>query len=295
MRTDSTYKRAFNDALDLLSAMAPGAELPSEIKLGDVLLVSRTTVRKVLNTFDETGLVAGSGRKRIRTALVVGADRFPLAETIPISTQVETQFLQWMLRDDAKPGTSINELDLARQFGVATNVVREFLNRFQRFGLIEKRVGSGWEFRGFTQSFARELFEIREMFEMRSARAFARLPKASPLWTRLRELRQSHVALLDDIDRRFHAFSDLDSDFHRLINSVVPNRFIESFYDIITMIFHYHYQWNKQDERQRNEVAMREHLSYIDALLSRDVKVAEQACNAHLTSARETLMRSMNR
>jgi DNA-binding GntR family transcriptional regulator len=121
------------------------------------------------------------------------------------------------------------------------------------------------------------------------------LPKASPLWTRLRELRQSHVALLGDIDRRFHAFSDLDSDFHRLINSVVPNRFIESFYDIITMIFHYHYQWNKQDERQRNEVAMREHLSYIDALLSRDVKVAEQACNAHLTSARETLMRSMNR
>ena len=45
------------------------------------------------------------------------------------------------------------------------------------------------------------------------------------------------------------------------------NQFIDRFYDLITLIFHYHYQWNKRDERQRNEVALEEHLSYIDALL----------------------------
>ena len=55
-----------------------------------------------------------------------------------------------------------------------------------------------------------------------------------------------------------------------MINSAAPNRFIDGFYDIITLIFHYHYQWNKRDERQRNEVAIREHLTYIDALLGRD-------------------------
>jgi hypothetical protein len=38
-----------------------------------------------------------------------------------------------------------------------------------------------------------------------------------------------------------------------------PNVASIGFYDIITLIFHYHYQWNKQ-ERQRNEVAIREHL-----------------------------------
>jgi hypothetical protein len=36
-----------------------------------------------------------------------------------------------------------------------------------------------------------------------------------------------------------------------------------SFYDLISMIFHYHYQWNKRDEKQRNIAAMREHLIYI--------------------------------
>jgi bacterioferritin-associated ferredoxin len=69
--------------------------------------------------------------------------------------------MEWMLRGGAKPGTVINELELARQFGVATTGIREFLIRFSRFGLIEKRSNSGWLFKGFTEDFALELFEIR--------------------------------------------------------------------------------------------------------------------------------------
>jgi DNA-binding GntR family transcriptional regulator len=209
-----------------------------------------------------------------------------------MAAQVEERFMEWMLRDDARPGMLINELELARQFGVATTGIREFLNRFQRFGLIERRPNGGWVFKGFTNSFALELFEIREMFELRSARAFTALPEASPFWTQLEALRSEHLALLGDIEERYHDFSDLDSRFHRLISTAAPNRFIDSFYDIITVIFHYHYQWNKQDERQRNEVAIREHLTYIEALLSRHTKKAELACHAHLASAKETLLRS---
>ena len=78
----------------------------------------------------------------------------------------------------------------------------------------------------------------------------------------------------------------------QLTNAAAPNRFKESFYDIITLIFHYHYQWNNQDERQRNEIAIREHLTYIDALVGRNLSFAELACRAHLASARETLIRS---
>ena len=162
--------------------------------------------------------------------------------------------MEWMLRDDTRPGTFINELDLARKFGVATTSIREFLNRFQRFGLIEKRPSGGWVLKGFTPDFALELFEIREMFELRSARAMASLPGASPIWGQLAALRREHEALLEEIDARYHDFSDLDSRFHRLINAAAPNRFIDGFYDVITLIFHYHYQWNKRDERQRNEV-----------------------------------------
>ena len=218
--------------------------------------------------------------------------RFPEAETVSTSAQIEKKFMEWMLRENAFPGTTINELELARRFGVATTVIREFLNRFQRFGLIEKRPNGGWVLHGFTASFALELFEIREMFELRSAMAFAALPDSSPLWRRIETLRGEHLALLSEIEGRYHDFSDLDSRFHRLINSAAPNRFIDGFYDIFTLIFHYHYQWNKRDERQRNEAAIREHLAYIEALLGRNAASVRRACRAHLASAKTTLIHS---
>ena len=292
MKTDAVYKRAFNGVLDLVAELGDGTALPSENGLSARLGVSRTTVRKVLSALDARGVVGGSGRQRIAHAGGTAPQRFPDAETVSMSEQVEKRFMEWMLRDNAEPGTSINELELARRFGVATTGIREFLNRFQRFGLIEKRPNSGWVFKGFTPGFARELFEIREMFELRSALAFAALPPSSPMWQKLEALREEHVALLGDIELRFHDFSDLDSRFHRLINSAAPNQFIDSFFDLITLIFHYHYQWNKQDERKRNEVAIREHLTYIEALRSRSRTIVELACRAHLASARETLMNS---
>lgn len=295
MKTDTVFKRAFNDALDLIAVLDPGGVLPPETSLAERLGVSRTTVRKVLAELDDRGAVATSGGQRIVGPAAAKVQRFPEAETEPMSAQVERRFMEWMLRGDARPGTAINELELARRFGVATTGIREFLNRFQRFGLIEKRPSSGWELKGFTSDFALELFEIREMFELKSARHFASLPAASPLWPQIQALRREHVALLDEIDSRFQDFSDLDSRFHRLINAAAPNRFIDGFYDIITLIFHYHYQWNKRDERQRNEVAAGEHLAYIDALLGQDPAAVEAACRVHLASARETLIRSTAR
>jgi DNA-binding GntR family transcriptional regulator len=294
MKADTVFKRAFNDALDIVSTLGEGEPLPSENTLSTRLGVSRTTVRKIISTLASGGALTGNGRQRIVRSAKLRLVRFPVAETVSTSAQVEKRFMEWMLRDNARPGTTINELELARQFGVATTGIREFLNRFQSFGLIEKRPNAGWVFKGFTASFALELFEIREMFELRSAKAFARLPNNSLAWRQIEELREEHVCLLGEINDRYHDFSDLDSRFHRLINSAAPNRFIDGFYDLISLIFHYHYQWNKHDERQRNEVAITEHLTYIDALLSRNISIVELACRAHLFSAKETLLRSIS-
>lgn len=292
MKTDTIYKKAFNDALDLLARVDTGNHLPTENDLAKQLETSRTTVRKVLTAFKERRLIS-AGLPRIKMSPPPGGtDRYPEAETVPISAQVEKQFMQWILKDDPRPGTLINELELARKFGIATTIIREFLNRFQRFGLIEKRKNAGWIFKGFTTSFALELFEVRELYELRSAKAFAELPETSPLWTQLEALREAHLQLLNDIDRRFHDFSELDSQFHSLVSRAAPNRFIDSFYDVITLVFHYHYQWRKHDERQRNEVAIGEHLHYIDALFSRSETAIQEACRLHLNSARASLLKS---
>src|SRR5438874_6103537 len=150
MKSDTVFKRAYNDALDLVVEIGDGAALPSENELSAKLGTSRTTVRKVLSMMTEQGIVSGAARERTILFNKKPARRFPVSETVSVSMQVEKRFMEWMLRDNTLPGTLINELDLARRFGVATTIIREFLNRFQHFGLIEKRPNAGWRFKGFT-------------------------------------------------------------------------------------------------------------------------------------------------
>jgi DNA-binding GntR family transcriptional regulator len=287
---NNVYKDAYNRGLGLLETTG---SLPSEPELGATLGVSRTTVRAILARMEETGLI--SWNKRVKTVLRAPcpADYFPTEETDSPSQVIERAFLRRLLAGGAEPGMQINELELAREIGVGTTGVREFLIRFSRFGLIEKRRNSHWVLKGFTRSFALELADIREMFELRSAAAFAGLPQDDPAWAALDRLETEHRALGRAIATRFGEFSELDERFHRLVHGASRNRFIVDFYDVIAMVFHYHYQWNKADERQRNEVALREHLAYIAALKSRDPVEIDTACRRHLKSARDTLLASV--
>lgn len=293
MRSDSVFKRAFNRSIDLLCEPGSPAVLPSENGLRHRLNVSRTTVRKVLASLAESGLIVAGPEGWQAARPPDDGDRFPETETTSRGDQVERLFMEWMLRADTKPDTLINELELARQFQVATSVIREFLIGFSRFGLVEKRPNSGWLFRGFTREFALELSEVRMMFELRSARQFVNLPSTSAVWAQLAALRDEHLTLKAEIDRRYQDFSSLDTRFHLLVHSVSPNRFIDDFHGIVALIFHYHYQWNKVSERTRNSAAITEHLDYIDALISRDAARIEAACRHHLASARSTLIQSM--
>jgi DNA-binding GntR family transcriptional regulator len=66
-----------------------------------------------------------------------------------------------------------------------------------------------------------------------------------------------------------------------------------NFYTLISMIFHYHYQWSKIGEKERHGVAIDEHLAYIDALKRRDPELAMARCRSHMNTARATLLRSI--
>ena len=294
MRGEIFFKRTFNQALDALTQLGVGDAAPSENVLTRDLQASRTTVRKILDELDGRGIFTGPPGSRTLQRPPAGADYFAETETIATEARVEKKFMEWMLRGDRKPGDVVNGLDLARQFGVSTSAIREYLSRFGRFGLIERRPNSSWIIRGFTPEFALELFEIREIFELRSALAFARQPASASAWKNLAKLEAEHHDLLRDIETRFHDFSDIDERFHRLINTTSGNRFIVDFHDVISLIFHYHYQWSKADERERNAAAIAEHLDYIAALFSRDPARVDSACRKHLTSARKTLLASIS-
>jgi DNA-binding GntR family transcriptional regulator len=289
-KQNTVFKDAYNRTLKLIEETDT---LPSEPELGGLLSVSRTTVRAVLTRLGDVGLVAWDKLSKTVLRRPEQADYFPDEETNSLSEIIERSFMRRILAGGAQPGMQINELELAREIGIGTTSVREFLIRFSRFGLIEKRPNSHWVLKGFTREFALELTEVREMFELRSAAAFVHLAEDHPAWAELKAVEAQHHALLADIDNRYTEFSELDERFHLLVQKASSNRFIIDFYDIISIVFHYHYQWNKTNARARNQRALEEHLDYIRALFSRDPAKIEKACRQHLKSARETLLQSI--
>lgn len=293
MKDNSVYKRSHNACLDLIRSLQPGDLLGTEPGLADRLEVSRTTVRSILSGLAAEGILHLDGREKRILRLPQAADYFPEPETETSAELVERKFMNHILRGDLAPGSIINALDLARQFDVSTSAIREYLTGFSRFGLIVKRPNSSWVFQGFTTEFALELSDIRQLFELQSLEYFAASLSDPANRARLAQIKADHIDLLARIDRDFHSFSELDEQFHRAINDAPNNRFIREFYDVISLIFHYHFQWNKLDERERNETAIHEHLAIIAALEAGDLKQARKAATLHLRSARETLLRSI--
>jgi DNA-binding GntR family transcriptional regulator len=293
MKTNAIFKRTYNACLDLLAAQPIGAHLGSEPRLAADLNVSRTTIRAALSTLSARELIGVNGREKIIQRRPARADYYPEIETEPVSDLVEKRFMQWILHGDCKPGQQINSLELARQFGVSTSAIREYLNGFRQFGLLERRPSGSWIVKGFTKEFALELSEVRELFELRSVQRFVELPDGDPVWRALDMIARDHLFLKAEIEQRHADFSALDERFHRMINNTSRNRFMVNFYALISMIFHYHYQWSKIGEKERHVVAIDEHLAYIGALKSRDKDMAMAHCRAHMNTARATLLRSI--
>ncbi len=77
-------------------------------------------------------------------------------------------------------------------------------------------------------------------------------------------------------------FFELDQKFHSLLLSATNNPFMDQFYDIISVIFHFHYQWDNSDLRTRNMVAIEEHMAVLSKILSGDDIGAKGELRHHL-------------
>lgn len=292
-RTDDRFRSAYNTLLDICGTMGVGDQLPPETALADRMEVSRTIVRTALQRLDAEELIQWEGRRKTLIRRPEKRHRLEQAESVPSTEELERKFLEWILRFDVPEGTSLNVAQLSRQFGVPAHSLQEFLAGLSRFGLVERRQRGGWTLLGFTAEFAVELSEFRLVLEMNAVRQLLALPDDHEIWLKLKALKQEHEALKENLETRYHDFSMLDEKFHTTINSAVKNRFVVEAQKVISLIFHYHYLWDKTDELQRNAVAIEEHLTWLNAMLARDEKRSEEAALKHLHTAKETLLSSL--
>lgn len=292
-RSNTRFIEAHDALLGICDDTDIGGLLPSENALAARLGVSRTVVRSVLARLDEQSIISLDARDKTVKRRSTDSDRLEGPPVLLTIEELEGRFLDWVLRMDVPPGTQLNVAQLSKDFSVATHTLQEFFSSLSRFGIVVRRPRGGWVLHGFTRDYAIELSDFRTVLELHSVRVLIALPPTHGIWAQLDRLEQQHLDLLDRIDTDFHDFSKLDESFHAAINSVVTNRFVKEFQKVISLVFHYHFQWNKTDERIRNESAIKEHLDLINALRGRDPEQAAASAQRHLTTSKQTLLTSL--
>ena len=289
-RSQNLRHNVINQVIDDMARGHIPSPLPSQSALAEMYNISRTTVRHILSHLRECGVL---------TYTSVIFCRLPCfaCTTASMSEQnkvFEQAFFTMINQRQLRPGETFSELQLARAAGVSPVVVREYLLKFGRYNLIQSEKRGQWSMKQFDQSYAEQLFELREMLETHSLQHFLNLPDHDPRWLQAKTMLERHRLLRDNIGNSFRMFSQLDRDFHSLLLSAADNIFFDQSLEIISVIFHFHYQWDESDLKQRNIIAVDEHMTILSALICRSDLDATLALRNHLNSAKQSMIRSIN-
>ncbi|MBJ3592882.1 GntR family transcriptional regulator [Salmonella enterica subsp. enterica serovar Saintpaul] len=295
-RSQNLRHNVINQMIDDMARGHIPSPLPSQSALAEMYNISRTTVRHMLSHLGKCGVLTQVGSHYVIVRKPDHDDGFSCT-TASMTEQnriFEHAFFTMINQRQLRAGESFSELQLARAAGVSPMVVREYLLKFERYNLIKNEKRGQWSMKQFDQAYAEQLFELREMLETHSLQHFLNLPDEDPRWLQAKTLLERHRVLRDSIGSSFRMFSQLDREFHALLLSAADNIFFNQSLEIISVIFHFHYQWDESDLKQRNIIAIDEHMTILSALICRsDLDATLALCN-HLNSAKQSMIRSIN-
>lgn len=295
-RTQNLRHNVINQVIDGISKGHILSPLPSQASLADMYNISRTTVNHTLNYLYECGVLEKVNGNYLIVREPNEMDGFDsVSQPIEEQTRIfERAFFHMINQRKLRAGDNFSELQLAREAMVSPIVVREFLLRFCRYNLIESIRRGQWRMKKFDKNYAEKLFELREMLETHALNRFMNLPADDERWLKAKELLGRHRQLRETIGDNYRTFSQLDQDFHTLILSAAENPFFNQSLEIISVIFHFHYQWDEADLKQRNIIATEEHMAILSALICRNDLNAMRELRQHLDTAKQSMMHSIS-
>lgn len=294
-RSQNLRHNVINQIIDDMAHGHIPSPLPSQSALAEMYNISRTTVRHMLSHLDECGVLTQVGSHYVIIRKPDHNDGFSctIASMTEQNRIFEQAFFTMINQRQLCAGEIFSELQLARDAGVSPVVVREYLLKFERYTLIKSEKRGQWSMKQFDQAYAEQLFELREMLETHSLQHFLNLPDDDPRWLQAKTLLERHRMLRDRIGSSFRMFSQLDREFHALLLSAAENIFFNQSLEIISVIFHFHYQWDESDLKQRNIIAIDEHMTILSALICRSDLDAILALRNHLETAKQSMLRSI--
>ncbi|WP_431819448.1 GntR family transcriptional regulator [Burkholderia sp. F1] len=279
-----------------LGALPPGTVL-LEGPLAELFGVTRMPVRQALreletlglvSRFDGRGLLAGAEGQTPRriplTAAMLGLD--DAAE--PVRKALGWESIYQAVEHDIVHlsvfgAYRINEMELARHFGVGRTAARDVLLRLESLGLISKDERLRWTVTPLDERRIRNLYELRWLLEpaaLESAAKHTPKDEVAAMAERLRKAKRRYPRLTRaELD-------ELEHDLHVTLLGHCPNdSIVESLQRTRCILTLSKHVLGAAAPMPHQDPFMQEHLEILDALVQGQTARAQKALRRHLENS----------
>lgn len=199
-----------------------------------------------------------------------------------------------ILRDDIcqgvyAPGTRLQEVELAENLNVSRSPVREALRQLASDGLLLEIPNKGVYIKEFTVKDIEEIYDLRVMLE-----SYGILHSNGHVTSMRRERLLGLLTEMENYLQKgdLRSYTSVDERLHNHIVHLGDNSLINDTYDRVRSMNQQFRILSLMDE-QRFRESMDEHREIVHALVTGDLKKADEVNHHHLELARQAILRRM--
>ena len=196
-----------------------------------------------------------------------------------------------IVKGDITPETKLDEVSLAKDFGISRGPVREAIRRLEGKKLVERVPHVGARVASFSKSDLRETLYVREALEGMACRlATERISDAEI--DDLQKLLEGHAKQGALKAGEYYFQRPGDYDFHyRIIKASGNEKLIQLLIDDLYHLLRI-FRYRSSSRKGRAQEALIEHRGIVAAMRARDADAAENLMRKHLSQARLSIEQS---
>lgn len=207
---------------------------------------------------------------------------------VSASSAVLYGILNGLAEQKLVPGQRLVEVDLAEQYQVSRNSVREALQQLAAQGVVELLRNKGATVRSLSLQETREVLDVAErmtgLLARSAALGIAAGQPSDPIREALAELERANTA--QDVD----AFARARRGLYRALLHTSGSRELKRLFPSIQMPVVY----AQHRPATLQKVRMRDYQRMCDAVLRGDAQAADEAGMAHVRNVREAIVRGLS-
>ncbi|CAN7427635.1 GntR family transcriptional regulator [Acidovorax sp. Leaf78] len=195
--------------------------------------------------------------------------------------EVAEQLRQRIFRRELEPGSWIDELKIAEEFGISRTPLREALKVLAAEGLVTMKVRRGAYVTEMSEKDLRDVYHLLSLLESDAAGVVA--TSADP--AQLQALQDLHAELEAAATERERFFA-VNERFHMLLLELADNRWRSQMVADLRKVMKLN-RHNSLFKQGRIEDSLNEHRAILAAMVARDAKATMKAMQAHFAHGLE--------